>query len=139
MKVVWKRPDGFHGAEPADFVTVDVGHSKLWLHKRDRDQFPFRISGGWEEEAASKRLNNLVNLLGQDEASVVAHLARQFSNSQQDEPAAYLTDLQKWLSELSKSFKGDTWETEIMAEALHTVSQLLERCRPSFLNASKSD
>ena len=53
--VIWKRPDGFHGANPSDFMVVDIGsESRLWLHKSDFENFPFRISGSWSGEKDSK-------------------------------------------------------------------------------------
>ena len=62
--VIWKRPDGFHGAAPEDFVVVDIGgESRLWLHKTDHDNFPFRVSGTWQGEDLSKKVNKLVNLI----------------------------------------------------------------------------
>ena len=64
MHLIWKRPDGFHGASPTDFRVVDLGgRSRLWLHKVDRDQYPFRIAGGWEEKDGSVLLNNLIELI----------------------------------------------------------------------------
>ena len=40
MHVIWKRPDGFHAASPADFEVVELTSSaKLWLHKRDQENF----------------------------------------------------------------------------------------------------
>ena len=51
MNVIWKRPDGFHNASPSDYVTVDItSNAKIWLHKRDQENFPFRVSGDWQEE-----------------------------------------------------------------------------------------
>ena len=50
MHLVWKRPDGYHGATPSDFNEADLGENvRLWLHKSDKDQYPFQIAGGWEE------------------------------------------------------------------------------------------
>ncbi|MEZ4741934.1 MAG: hypothetical protein R3B45_05725 [Bdellovibrionota bacterium] len=50
MHVVWKRPDGYHGASPSDYRVVEINESSnLWLHKRDTDWFPFRVSGGWKD------------------------------------------------------------------------------------------
>jgi elongation factor P hydroxylase len=63
MFVVWKRPDGYHDATPSDFQIVEAGaNARIWLHKSDREWYPFRISGGWQESDATRRLNGLVNL-----------------------------------------------------------------------------
>ena len=28
MHVIWKRPDGFHGADPSDFMVVNLGNHR---------------------------------------------------------------------------------------------------------------
>ncbi len=137
MNVVWKRPDGFHGATPQDFLVVDLGsHSNLWLHKRDKDTFPFRISGGWEEKDGSTKLNNLINLIGSTNKQWVEHLAHTFSHSMKDEPEAFLNELVQWVQAIKGHLKGDKWEVEIMGEAVDTVAKKLEEVRTAFLAAA---
>jgi len=139
MNVVWKRPDGFHGATPADFVVVELGgHSRLWLHKKDHDQFPFRVSGGWEEDVATRRLNNLVNLLKEGPTAWRDFLVHTFNHSIQDNPDPFFAELVKWLQDLQQHLKGDKWEIEIMGQALSTVEQKLLEQQKAFSKAVSS-
>lgn len=119
MHVIWKRPDGFHNSLPSDYRVVELeGHSRLWLHKNDKDTFPFRISGGWEEEKGTIKLNNLVNLLGQPEAIWIAFLGKEYANSNAEDSKTYLKEVSNWLSELTHHLKGDSWEIDIMKQAI---------------------
>lgn len=125
MHLVWKRPDGFHEALPSDYHVVDLGNNfNLWLHKKDKDQYPFRIAGGWEEKEGSVRLNNLVNLLSEGDKNWLDYLNHNYDHSMKDDKSKYMDDLIKWLDELRACPKGDTWEVEIMSQA---VSKTLER------------
>ncbi len=134
MNVIWKRPDGYHGATPADFTIVKVsGHSNLWVHKQDKDTFPFRVSGGWEEEAQSKKLNNLVNLLGDNETAWVEYLEKAFDHSMKDNAHEFCADLYRWLDELKRVLKGGNWEVEIMGKAIDSVVDRLHTIEPLFL------
>jgi len=134
VHVIWKRPDGFHGASPDDYKVVELGdHSKLWLHRQDHDQFPFRVSGGWEEKEATVRLNNFINLLDQEDSKWLERLNKLFDHSMKDDKEKYLSELQVWLGELKDGIKGDTWETEILEEALRLTSERLNRVSQRFL------
>jgi hypothetical protein len=133
MHVVWKRPDGFHGAEPTDYVSISVGNTKLWLHKGDPNWYPFRIAGGWQESEATKRLNNLVNRLNADDEAWVTYLVKAFEDSMVDSSERYYKDLELWLTDLQGHLKGDTWEVEIMAQTLKTVSEKVGNLRQQFL------
>jgi hypothetical protein len=135
MNVVWKRPDGFHNALPEDFVVVTVGsHTNIWLHKKDKERYPFRISGGWEEEAATCKLNNLVNLLSaKDSTAWVKHLTDSFHHSMIDDPEDYMNETFAWIADLKKFLKGDSWEIEIMGQALDLVVKNLNEIKPKFL------
>ena len=136
MHVIWKRPDGFHGADPADFVVVNLGNrSKLWLHKRDHSWFPFRIAGGWQESEATQRLNNLINLLPKDNATWVQMLAKTFNDTMGDEPERFIDELTRWIVDLRNHLKGDTWELDIMSHALSEVGERLQAVREPFLGA----
>ena len=136
MHVIWKRPDGFHGADPADFVVVNLGNrSKLWLHKRDHSWFPFRIAGGWQESEATQRLNNLINLLPKDNATWVQMLAKTFNDTMGDEPERFIDELTRWIVDLRNHLKGDTWELDIMSHALSEVGERLQAVREPFLGS----
>lgn len=138
MHVIWKRPDGFHGADPTDFMVVELsGRSKLWLHKKDTSWFPFRIAGGWQEQESTQRLNQLVNLLHKDEKSWVEALHKIFDDSMGDDPAKFVEDIQKWLVDLKGHLKGDTWELEIMNQALSEVEQRVGNLKQRFVEATK--
>ena len=135
MHVIWKRPDGFHGATPADFFVTELdGHSRIWLHKTDRDQYPFRISGGWEERGTTKRLNGLVNLLPEPKEKWVAHLIADFGHSPMDSALEYIDCIHGWLVDLKQHLKGDTWEVEIMSRAIDCTEKRLIECKKDFLD-----
>ena len=139
MFVIWKRPDGFHGATPNDFKVVEVeGEARIWLHHADKLNFPFRISGGWQESEATQRLNNLVNLVGAPSEEWVTHLVKIYNNSMSDKPIAFFTEKMKWLNEVKTHLKGDTWEVEIMAKVLAEVMQKVESVRDVFLKRTSS-
>ena len=127
MKVIWKRPDGFLMSTPDDFTVLEMlSQSKLWLHKSDRDNFPFRISGGWQDEESTRKLNQLVNLLSKDDEKWLTWLKKDFSESNIPETENYLESLRKWLREVERGLKGDTWELEIMSEALKEIQKHVE-------------
>ena len=136
MHVVWKRPDGFHDADPADFLVVNLGNrSKIWLHKRDHAWFPFRVAGGWQESEATQRLNSLVNLLNQNDQAWVEALSKLYNDSMGDDPARFLDDISRWLLDLRNHLKGDTWELDIMSQALAEVEARLAKSRDSVIKA----
>lgn len=138
MHVIWKRPDGFHGADPADFMVVELsGRSKLWLHKKDTSWFPFRIAGGWQEQESTQRLNLLVNLLNKDEKFWVDALLKIFDDTMGDDPSKFVEDIQKWLVDLKGHLKGDTWELEIMNQALSEVEHRVGKVKQGFIDATK--
>lgn len=137
MRVIWKRPDGFLGASPEDFSVIELeGHSRLWVHRRNKDQYPFQVSGGWEEQNDTVRLNNLVNLLLEADERWLNYLNTAFNNSPKDDRREYYSYLETWLGELGKNLKGDTWETEIVSHALTTTTKRLQKVAESFLAAS---
>ena len=122
MKVVWKRPDGFLGSNPSDFSVYEMpSKSKLWLHKTDHENFPFRISGGWQDEESTRKLNHLVNLLNKSEPSWKNWLERDFFDSKLEKAELYVDSLKLWLGSVRENLKGDTWEKEIMSEALNEI------------------
>ncbi|MCX6116959.1 MAG: hypothetical protein NT027_05420 [Proteobacteria bacterium] len=138
MNVIWKRPDGYHGAEPKDFVIVEVaGKSRLWLHKSDVKWYPFRISGGWQEQEATQRLNSLVNLIGKPMSYWSKQLLADHSHSMTDDPKKFFSETLDWLQSLKTVLKGDTWEVEIMANAIDEVEARLKDTKNAFLTAAQ--
>lgn len=138
MHLIWKRPDGFHGAQPSDFSVIELdGHSRLWLHKQDRDQYPFQISGGWAEREASIRLNNLINLIPQDKKAWVEYLEKLYDHSMHEDPNNFFDEIVEWLGSLTKHIKGDTWEMEILKQALSVTSTRLINVKKDFIADAK--
>lgn len=140
MHVIWRRPDGFHGASPSDYVVVELSdNSRLWLHKTEKNDFPFRLSGGWEEGDATKRLNNLVNLLPLPKPAWLAYLRTEFDNSMKDDPKQFVSDLNDWLLNLKSSPKGDTWEVQILSQAIDTTIKKMATVVPDFIKKPQGD
>ena len=133
MFVVWKRPDGFHGATPTDFYVVELGGHTLWLHKKDTDHYPFRISGGWREADQTKRLNNLVNLLGSGDDAWLDYLVSVYENSMGDEASPFFEETISWLNGLKDNLKGDNWEVDAMAHAISALATRLQSLQAAFL------
>jgi len=125
MHVIWKRPDGYHGASPTDFRIVEVGGNKnrIWLHNSDNQWFPFRISGGWQEQEATQKLNQLVNLLGSSDEEWVKHMSSMYHHSMSDDSKKFFTELANWLTDLKQHIKGDTWELEVLSSTLDDVAK----------------
>jgi len=137
MNLIWKRPDGYHGATPSDFTTISIdGHSKLWVHKTDHDTFPFRISGGWEEEEQSKKLNNLVNLIGKPDTEWVLYLSKIYADNLDDDPKQFSANIITWLDELSSLIKGGNWEIEIIKKAIEGIKLKLIAINDNFVKPS---
>lgn len=137
MHLIWKRPDGFHGASPSDFSVLELGgHSRLWLHRTDKDQYPFRIAGGWEESSGTVLLNNMINLLPHPPADWLDYLKKTFDHSMKDDRRAFLDELFAWLAELGQHVKGDTWETEIMQQALNLTAERVRACQENFMRST---
>ena len=122
MHLIWKRPDGFLDSHPDDYTVIEIASkSKLWLHKNDQENYPFRVSGGWQDEDATVRLNSFINLLPQKNQSWEKLLSSEYGNSEFKEPESFFKDLLEWLDLLKNHCKGDTWEIEIMGEVLNEV------------------
>ncbi len=136
MHLIWKRPDGFHGAAPSDFSVLELGgHSRLWLHNKDKDQYPFRIAGGWEENIGTVRLNNMINLLPSGESEWLLFLNHSFDHSMKDDRKQFIDELIDWVQGLKSHVKGDTWEAEIMTQALGLTFDRLSQLRSGFIGA----
>ena len=97
MHVVWKRPDGFHSVSPSDFRVAEINSTaRIWLHKKDTENYPFRISGGWQDEEATKRINTWINLVGEPAEKWLEKLLIEHSNSSIDEPAKFTAKLREY-------------------------------------------
>lgn len=134
MKVIWKRPDGFHEALPSDYIVVEVSkNSRIWLHKKDQVNYPFRVSGGWQDEQATQKLNRMVNLIPKHTKEWVQYLTEIFNHAETDNPQTFLKKEIEWLDELSKNLKGDTWELAIMNETLNKLKVIVMQTAKDFL------
>ncbi len=133
VHVIWRRPDGFRGAHPSDFRVAEIGDSRIWLHKRDRDEFPFKVSGGWGESDATKRLNNLINSIDEPDEAFIRLLERSFDNSVEENPSSFVDAKIRWIAELGTRLKGDTWEVEIMRAVLTVLAQKIQQCSSEFV------
>ena len=138
MHVIWKRPDGYHGANPSDFVVIELGsEGRLWLHKTDRVWFPFQISGGWQESKATQKLNNLINLLGHETAAWVSAMHEMYDDTMGDDPKRFFSETRKWITDLRAHLKGDTWELDIMNQTINQIEQSLQNIEAQFLSEVK--
>lgn len=137
MNVIWKRPDGFHGARPGDYIVVELqtNSSRIWLHKTDKSNFPFRVSGGWQDEAATKKLNELVNLLNCEKNKWLEYFNDNFHDSKFEDGKSYLTDLEQWINSLKENLKGDKWEIAVMNDTLEDLKLKMSQYKQSFLDA----
>lgn len=134
MHVIWKRPDGFHGASPTDFKVIEIaGQSRIWLHKSDKEWFPFQVSGGWQESENTKKLNGLVNTLPEDTTAWVTHLLDTFHDTLAESAEGFLKEQLQWLNDLKLHLKGDKWETEIMTTIISELEARTEQAREGFL------
>lgn len=131
MHVIWKRPDGFQNALPEDFRRVALSNgTQLWLHRSEKDWYPFQVSGDWSGQLDTKRLNQLVNLI--DASSSVwrgffEHMLDHQIDTQENNSLARIAQKNlEWLQTFEKSIKGHTWEIEIVRCALHDVMQKIE-------------
>ena len=137
MHVLWRRPDGFHGASPTDFRVLELGgHSRIWLHKTDNEWSPFRVSGGWQDDEATKKLNTLVHLINCPTSDWIAYLIKIHHNSMADDSQKFMTELENWLIELRSNAKGDKWEVEIVAQAIDEIRRHLDQAKAAFLQAA---
>lgn len=135
MKVIWKRPDGFHNATPDDYkvITLETG-ANLWLHKSNSEWYPFRLSGDWAREESTNKMNLLINQLGEDKPDWSTYLLKLFYESQLDDPQTFLNDLNKWLNKVKNHLKGDTWELDIMEQVVSVVDSKIKDASEQFLS-----
>ena len=138
MKVIWKRPDGFHNASPEDYkvVTLDSGAS-IWLHKTNTEWYPFRLSGDWAKEEGTNKLNTMINMLGEESPDWTSHLMDLYFESQSDDPSVFVTDLYKWIDKVKNHLKGDTWELDIMEQVVSSIHGKIQSAEEKFLAQAK--
>lgn len=138
MHVVWKRPDGFFGASPEDFQIFRVADGcGLWLHRTDKETYPFRIAGGWQETKATQRLNRLVNLLQAEDEAVIDYLKESYDQSMSEDANGFWSEIDAWLNELSKHIKGDQWEIELVSLVLQTLIDRHHSIKVGFVTSAK--
>jgi hypothetical protein len=135
MHVIWKRPDGYHGASPSDYKAVQLKNhsSRIWLHKTEHHWFPFRVSGGWQDENLTKRLNLMVNLLDKENEIWNKSLSEIFDHSSAKDENAFIEETVQWLSELKGALKGDKWEIEIMEAVLTEIESKISDLKSAFV------
>jgi hypothetical protein len=132
MHVIWKRPDGFLNAQPEDFRRVSLsGGAQLWLHRSDTEWYPFQVSGDWAGQDETMRLNRMVNLLDRDDVEWSRFLERESDTEGGREALSSLQGaphlILSWLENLKAVVKGNTWEAEIMANALSDVQSRIRK------------
>ena len=133
MQVIWKRPDGHHNSSPLDYKVVSIGEKyNLWLHKSEHKWFPFRVSGGWQDEDATQKLNSLVNLIDTDKQNFIDFVIKDFNHSSSEDIASHLESLNNWLTELHQNPKGDTWEMDIIQFSIKEVEKILQNNQDSI-------
>lgn len=129
MHIIWKRPDGFQSAQPSDFYKVPLSNgAQLWLHNREKDWYPFQVSGDWEGQNETQRLNRLVNMLGNDQKEWKSFLEKFHDDdlTQVGDVRSAVGALTVWIEKLKSSIKGHTWELEIIACALTDIQAKLK-------------
>lgn len=132
MHVIWKRPDGFQNALPDDFRRIALSNgAHLWLHRHELDWYPFQVSGDWEGQDQTKRLNRLVNMLDAPQSSWKTYLEQISDDNFEIKEGQTFIEITKslisWVAELEQSAKGHTWEIEIVRCALHDVLNNLQK------------
>ena len=56
-----------------------------------------------------------------------------YDHSMSDDREKYVANIISWLEELSKCAKGDTWEVEIMQQAVNYTKNRVEKAKDKFL------
>ncbi|KAB8033424.1 hypothetical protein [Fluviispira multicolorata] len=131
MHVIWKRPDGFQNALPDDFRRIALSNgAHLWLHRHELDWYPFQVSGDWEGQDQTKRLNRLVNMLDSPHTSWQSYLEHVSDDDLDIKDNQSIVEVAQsiiaWIGSLERFAKGHTWEIEIVRCALHDVLEILK-------------
>ena len=123
MHVIWKRPDGFQNAMPEDFRRVTLSNgTQLWLHRHEKEWYPFQVSGDWSGQLDTKRLNQLVNMIDASDECWKSFLKLSLDNEIENSCLNMIARKNfDWLKTFEKAIKGDTWEIEIVRCALQDV------------------
>lgn len=133
MHVIWKRPDGFLDATPDDFTILEINdQARIWLHKSEREWFPFQVSGDWKDSSATRRLNLLVNLLRADDQAWARHLLTEFHDSLMADAGDFFDETSNWLEETTANLKGDVWEVDVMGKVVAEIKERLANAQSGF-------
>ncbi|MDE3269258.1 MAG: hypothetical protein OYH77_03125 [Pseudomonadota bacterium] len=133
MHVTWRRPDGFHNSTPSDFRVLNVDDStNIWVHRVECDYYPFQISGGWQEEEATRRLNQFVNLLVASDDAWLDYILKEYDNSLDSSGKDFYQGLIAWFGDLAIKIKGDKWEVEIVGKVIAAISVRLTTLQANF-------
>lgn len=139
MHVIWKRPDGYLKAEPDDYQSVQIGDDvKIWLHQQDYENFPFRVSGDWQDENLTRRLNFFVNAFKEPDQNWLEMMVDDFEKSKFSNPQEYADDLDEWIHQLAALAKGDQWELYVIGKVLDELKNGLGTARDAFLEKHRS-
>lgn len=137
MQVIWKRPDGHHNSNPSDYKVISIGENcSLWLHKKEKKWFPFRVSGGWQDEDATQKLNMLTNLIDSEDDEFIDYIVESFYNSNTEVMTEYLDELLIWLEDLKSNSKGDKWEIEIIGFAIKEIETKMINNKTKIISES---
>lgn len=133
MHVIWKRPDGFQNALPEDFRRVALSNgAQLWLHRHEKEWYPFQVSGDWSGQSDTKRLNQLINMIDASCEAWKSFFERALDNEINDGMSSSLAAIAQenldWLKAFEKTIKGTTWEIEIVRCALSDVMEKMTVC-----------
>lgn len=132
LQIIWKRPDGFQNAAPQDFRRLPLSNgAQLWLHRTDRDWYPFLVCGDWSQEADTVKLNRLIYLLDASDADWEYHLNTLLRDQEDHRKTMTMQTVAEdcilWVESISKKIKGDTWEQEIVQCALGDLVKKLKK------------
>jgi hypothetical protein len=61
------------------------------------------------------------------------YLNRAYDHSMKDDRKAFVDEMTVWLRDLTSCVKGDTWETEILQQALRLTVDKISALRDSFI------
>ena len=138
MKVIWKRPDGFHNASPENYKVVQLASgANIWLHRENTEWYPFRVSGDWAKEEGTIKLNRLINLLPNKDANWADHLIEIYFDAPTGDPEQFITDFIKWLDKVKNHLKGDTWELDIMEQVVSLIYDNVRSCSKDFMKKAE--
>jgi hypothetical protein len=133
MRVIWRRPDGYHEAHPTDYRVAQIGDCRVWLHKRESEEFPFKVSGDWGAQDQTRGLNYLINRVEESAENFAISLEKTFDHATEADPKKFIVGKLSWVEGLRSNLKGDTWEVEVMDHVLVAISSRIRQAEPFFL------